>query len=282
MTLPVIGTIRMSNLEVVHRHDRFRIDKTLDSIFWLVMEPGDEPANVLTSKMLNEMLEAIQSIEDRANCLIVAGEENFSAGADLRKVKNSPSEMRSTIIESFSAATNRLVQEFRSFPAPVIAAVSGTAAGGGVGLVLASDFIYMHEDAKLDPRYFHLGLSPDAATTFFLAVTVGPYQAREILFDPEPLSATRAHELSLATKIFDCPEDQFFEEVGKTVERFTDGPTATYEQTKKIIEDVFDELAPHFERERDNIRRIDDTNTFSEGLDAFFDDREPEWPENQR
>lgn len=267
----------MSERMLERDHDRFRVEVDEESVYWLVMEQRDEPANVMTPPMLNAMLDVLNDIEDDASCLVLAGEGNFSAGADLRKLRDVPPEMRPAIIESFSGASNRVIKRLRSFPAPVVAAVSGKAAGGGVGLALASDFIFMHEDAVLDPAYLQLGLSPDAATTFYLTLTVGPYQAREILFGPEPLSATSAKDLGLATRVFDGTETEFFEQISEAVQQFAHGPTATYKRTKLLTDEVFDELVTHLERERDTIRRISDTETFSEGLDAFFEGREPEW-----
>lgn len=57
-----------------------------------------------------------------------------------------------------------------------------------------------------------------------------------------------------------------------------DGPTAVHARTKTLIDATFEGgLDEHLEQERDALKQISDTPTFAEGLEAFFEKREPEW-----
>ena len=65
--------------------------------------------------------------------------------------------------------------------APLIAAVNGTAAGAGVGLVLAADLAIAAQSAKVSLAYTGVGLTPDGATSFLLPRAVGHKRAMELL-----------------------------------------------------------------------------------------------------
>lgn len=166
-------------------HERVRIEYgPKGRIAQLVMENSDMPISVFSSSMVDTMTEAVETVDGDIGCLILCGEDEFSAGADLRDVRNAPTEMRSAKIDAIAASSNRFIRALRSLSAPVIAAVTGVAAGGGLGFALACDLVMMHTDAMLDTAYARIGLTPDNATPFFLTMAVGPYRARELLFDP--------------------------------------------------------------------------------------------------
>ncbi|MHC3437461.1 enoyl-CoA hydratase/isomerase family protein [Natrialbaceae archaeon A-gly3] len=266
----------MTNCERVH--DRVRVEYIADgAIARFVMERGDEPINTFIPQMAEHMADAIASLKD-VDCLVLCGEPEFSAGADLRVVEQAPMEMRSVRIDSIAGASNRLIRTLREFPGPVIAAVTGVAAGGGLGFALACDLVYMHRDAELDPAYTRIGLTPDNATPFFITQVLGPYRARELLFDPEPLSAEDATELGLANDAFGGSKEDFHEQIEQRAKTLADGPTRVYAQTKRLIDTTFEGgFDTHLEQERNTIKRISDSEAFEEGLSAFFEKREPEW-----
>jgi len=260
-------------------HDRARIEFVEDGdVARLVMERGDASLNVFTPPQVEAMAETVEDIDGSVGCLVLCGEPEFSAGADLKSVEDAPSEMRSVRIDAIAAASNRFIRTLRGFPAPVIAAVTGIAAGGGLGFTLASDLIVMHRDAVLDTAYARIGLTPDNATPFFLTKTVGPYKARELLFDPDPISASDAVDLGLANRRIEGPEDEFLDGVTEWAADLADGPTVVYEETKELIDSTFEgRLDEHLEEERATIKRISNSDVFEEGLEAFMDKRDPKW-----
>ncbi|WP_121823123.1 enoyl-CoA hydratase/isomerase family protein [Halostella salina] len=244
----------------------------------LVMERGDAPLNVFTPPQVEAMSEAVEALAGDVGALVLYGEPEFSGGADLRSVESAPEEMRAAKVDTIAAASNRFIRTLRRFPAPVIAAVSGVAAGGGLGFTLACDLVVLHRDAVLDTGYARVGLTPDNATPFFLAKTVGPYRARELLFDPRPIDAAEAVEMGLANRRIDRPDDEFVDAATEWAASLADGPTTVYEETKALIDSTFaGRLDEHLEEERDTIKRVSDSAVFEEGLAAFMDDRDPEW-----
>ena len=260
-------------------HERVRVERSHDGgVAWLVMEKGDGSINVFTANMVDAMTETVERLDDSVGCLVIRGEEEFSAGADLRDVHDTPSEMRPAKIDATAAASNRLIRALRAFDAPVVAAVEGVAAGGGLGFALACDVIVVHEAAALDTAYARIGLTPDNATPFFLAHALGPYRARELLFDPEAIPADEALDLGLANVSFGGDSQAFAEKVGEYAADLARGPTAVHASTKRLVDTAFfNGLDRHLERERDMIKRTSQSETFSEGLEAFLEKREPDW-----
>ncbi|MFA9418202.1 enoyl-CoA hydratase/isomerase family protein [Natrinema sp. HArc-T2] len=266
-------------IETERLHELVRLERLDDDgVARLVMEHDETPMNVFRPSKVEAMATAVESLAGEVGCLVLYGEPVFSAGADLDSVKQTPQEMRSAKIDTIAAASNRFIRAIRSFPAPVISAVTGVAAGGGLGFALASDLISLHADAVFDTAYARIGLTPDNATPFFLVKTVGPYRARELLFDPEPISATEAVELGLANTRYEVPESEFIEAVTEDAIAYANGPTETYAQTKQLVDTVFSErLDQHLEQERSTIKRMSESDTFDEGLSAFFEKRGPDW-----
>lgn len=257
-------------------HDEVRIERAADDgVARLVMERGDAPVNVFTSPKVEAMTEAVEELSGEADCLVLHGSPEFSAGADLRSIEDAPTEMRSVKINTIAAASNRFIRALRRFPAPVIAAVAGVAAGGGLGFALASDLIAVHRDAILDTAYARIGLSPDNATPFFLARTVGPYRARELFFDPEPITAADAVDLGIANRRIDEPEEAFLDAVMEWATTLAAGPTGVHEQTKRLIDSTFEgRLNEHLEEEREAIRNVSASDAFDVKLEAFLDEGE--------
>lgn len=261
-------------------HDHVRLERPNEGarVAWLVMEKNDKPINAFTPSMIDAMTEAVETVSGEIDALVLYGEGEFSVGADLRTVWESPREMRSAAIDNIAAASNRFIRAVRLFDAPVIAAVHGTAAGGGLGFALACDLIVMHADATLDTAYARIGLTPDNASPYFLTQTVGPYRARELFFDPEALSAEEARSLGLTNDVFTGDPAAFRKQVNAYVSEVTACPTSVHARTKTLIDTALESgLDEHLEYERDAIKRVSDSGAFEEGLAAFFENRRPDW-----
>lgn len=260
-------------------HDRVRLDTGhAGHLAWLVMERGHGPANAFTAPMVDAMTDALAAISDSVRALVLRGEREFSVGADLAAVFDAPPDRRSATIEAVAAASNRFIRSVRRLDRPVVAAVNGTAAGGGLGFALAADVVVMHADAVLDPAYARVGLTPDNATPFFLARTLGPYRAMDLLFRPRAVGAEEARELGLSVLTVEGDPDEFDAEVGAFATEIGRVPVGVQAATKSLVEAAYTEsLDAHLEREREAIERAAASGVFEEGLDAFFEDRTPEW-----
>ncbi|MBV0902910.1 enoyl-CoA hydratase/isomerase family protein [Haloarcula salina] len=260
-------------------HEEVYADIDADrGVAWLVMESDDDGVNSFTATSVDALTDAVTELRSEIDCLVLFGQGNFSVGADLTDVQDTPQELRPPKIDNTAAASNRFIQALRSLDAPVIAAVEGIAAGGGLGFALACDMVAMHDEARLDTAYARIGLTPDNATPFFLTRAVGPYQARDLLFDPRPISATEADSLGIADRVFDGSPAAFREEITELAGRLAAGPTDVYGKIKTLVDSAFhSQLDEHLELEREMIRAASESDTFDEGLNAFVEKRDPEW-----
>src|ERR1700724_989792 len=93
------------------------------------------------------------------------------------------------------------ISHFVRMAAPVIAAVNGTAAGAGVGLVAMADLALCASSSKFNLAYTHSGLTPDAGTTFLLPRTVGVKRAMELLLLNRTLPAAEALVWGLVNEV---------------------------------------------------------------------------------
>lgn len=260
-------------------HDRVRLETSHDGrVAWLVMERGEGSANAFEVSMVDAMVEALVDLPDRVGCLVLRGDREFSVGADLSVVKETPADLRPATLETLAAASNRFIRDLRDLDPPTVAAVNGTAAGGGLGFALACDVVVMHEDAVLDPAYARIGLTPDNGNPFFLARTLGPYRARELLLNPRPVDAAEAHDLGLSSRTFEGDPESFDREVGAFAAEFARVPSSVHAVTNSLIDEAYtDSLDDHLERERVAIKGAASSPVFDEGLEAFFERRDPEW-----
>lgn len=258
-------------------HDRVRVDvDAADRLAWLVVESGDEPMNTFTAPVIEAMTAALDAAADRARCVVLRGDPDFLVGADLRHLREQSSAARPRVVDDIVSASNEFVRRVRDAPALVVAAVRGVAAGGGFGFALACDLVVAHETAGFDAAYARIGLTPDNATPFFLTRLLGPYRARELLFSPDPLSARSARDLGLVAAVFD--DEAFFDRVASFVAPYTRYPSALYRETKRLVDSAMEtSLADHLAREREAVVAASDTDRFAEGLDAFFERRDPDW-----
>ena len=121
----------------------------------------------------------------------------FSAGSDIAAIPGQAVVERVERLERFQDFVARWSEQ----PKPVIAAVEGPVAGGGVSMVLASDVAIASSEARFVGGWLQLGLAPDAGAVWSLVRTLGPKRAFDWLHGGSELGAARAEELGVVTAI---------------------------------------------------------------------------------
>jgi enoyl-CoA hydratase/carnithine racemase len=95
-----------------------------------------------------------------------------------------------------------LVQEIRRLPQPVIAAVNGPAAGGGLALVCASDLRIASAAAVFATSFIRIGVTGcDIGTSWLLPRLVGAARAHELMLTSRRFDATEALRIGLVTEV---------------------------------------------------------------------------------
>jgi enoyl-CoA hydratase/carnithine racemase len=137
----------------------------------------------------------------RALIITGAGGKAFCTGFDLDEVgvltQMSVSEF-TDLVETAAAGSTGL----RALPYPVIAAVSGPAAGGGLSLALATDIRVADRSASFSAGFVRVGLSiGELGTSWNLNRLVGPGRAAEIAFTGRTVRASEAHRIGLVDRL---------------------------------------------------------------------------------
>src|SRR5436190_19602137 len=153
-----------------------------------------QSGNTLNLQMAMDLLAAAMTCARyaavRAVVLTGAG-PHFCFGGDLRGMA-SRSGAGNDYVRELTTYLHAAISHFVRMDAPVIAAVNGTAAGAGVGLVAMADLAICASSAKFNLAYTGVGLTPDASTSFLLPRAVGAKRAMELLLLNRTISAEEA------------------------------------------------------------------------------------------
>jgi len=159
--------------------------------------------NALNFELIEQLENAVKAIaaNSAARVLILSGNgKSFCAGMDLRGVLNDAKKM-GLMLHGLA----RVGLALRKLSIPVIAKVQGAAVGGGCGLVVACDFAFTHEQAKLGYPEVDLGVCP-AVVAPFLISKVGAGRARALLLAGGLVDGKEAVRIGLATHLVSVDE----------------------------------------------------------------------------
>jgi 3-hydroxyacyl-CoA dehydrogenase len=163
-----------------------------------IVTVNNPPVNALSAAVRGGILDCMKSAiadpEVKAIVLTCAG-RTFIAGADITEF-GKPSK---------PPGLHEVLTEMESSPKPIVAAIHGTALGGGLEVALACHFRVATKDARLGLPEVKLGLLPGAGGTQRLPRAVGPELAVKMIVSGDPISATEALKNGLIEEIVEGP-----------------------------------------------------------------------------
>ncbi len=231
--------------------------------------------DVASMRALRTTLETVATDRAVRAVLLTGAGSAFSAGGDVGVMNESLD--RGDLPELFHALTGemeRAIGEVLGMPKPVVAALPGVAAGGGLSLALAADWRIAAEEATLVPAFPSLGAVPDGGLTYFLPHYLGIGLAQELLFSTTRLSAARARELGLLHEI--VPAADLLRRALERTTELADGPTFAYGATKRLLHAAFRESAEsQMMLERRAAVEAARREELPEGIRAFREKRKP-------
>ena len=213
-------------------------------------------------------------------CVVIRGGEHFMAGGDLKwfheRVRSSSAAENRIQFEAFIGEVHALIISLRRMPKPVIASVSGAAAGFGLSLMMACDLAIAADNAYFTLAYSLIGASPDGGSTFALPRIVGAKKAMEIALLGERFDAAAAERLGLVNRV--VPAASLEAETLKLAARLAAGPTAVYGRTKALLNGSLNaSLESQLQREAEAFAQCAAEPDFAEGIRAFIEKRKPQW-----
>lgn len=135
-----------------------------------------------------------------------------------------------------TAAAHVISEGIRTFveaPVPVVAAVHGAVAGGGLGIMLAADYIVAADGARFVSKYADMGLTPDLGVTTLLPAAIGQRRALQLLLQDRALSAAEALEWGLVAEV--VPAGSLAARVDEVARFWLDGATGAYGQAARLV-----------------------------------------------
>lgn len=186
-------------------HDRVRLDAT--GPVGVVTLARPEAGNALDLAMGEALREAGQRLQAAAadgavrSILVAAEGKIFCVGGDLREF--SAVDDAGAHVARVADAAHGFLTALRESGVPVVVAVQGVAAGGGLGFALVGDVILAARSARFRVAYTAAGLSPDCGTSYRLGRALGPALAADLVLTNRPFDAADAERWGLVSRVVD-------------------------------------------------------------------------------
>lgn len=245
-----------------------------ESVAFLSLARPDA-ANTMNLEFGREFLAAAFAIEaaPSVRAVVLTGRgKNFCFGGDLKGMVASGTDVRAYLSE-LTTNLHAGMALLARLDAPVIAAVNGTAAGAGLGLVLAADLAIAARSAKFAPAYTGVGLTPDAGCTFLLPRAVGYKRAMELLLTNRVLDAEHALDWGLVNQVVE--DERLQETAAALAARLAAGPVGAFGAVKRLLAEAEPGFDAQLARESRSIAARGMTAEGREGIAAFLEKRAP-------
>jgi methylglutaconyl-CoA hydratase len=242
-----------------------------------------EKRNALNHQLMEDLTHALESFAASQTChvvIITGAGSAFCAGLDLEHLRTMVrTSGQASATEDYRDDAERIATLLRTLyclPKPTIAAVNGPAIAGGMGIATLCDFTLAVPEAKFAYTEVRIGFIP-AVVSAFLRTQLGEKSCRDLLLTGRLVSAEEAHSLGLVTRI--VPEPDLLREAKALANRLLRNSPAAMEATKRLLCHFSDHYLPN-DIEAAISASVDARSTadFHEGVNAFLEKREPQWP----
>ncbi len=231
--------------------------------------------NAFNEKMSYELLNALREARKATDVRVIVIQGSgkaFCSGQDLKDILG----VRRSLGDSVEKRYNPLVRAIHEVEKPVIASVNGVAAGAGVGLVLACDYVIAAESASFVVAFVNVGLSLDTGTSFHLVRTIGLKRSFEMASLGERVSASTALSWGLVNKV--VPDSELSQETHRLATLYAEKPPKALAYIKKLLLRSFERSYEEaLQQELYYQELAGRTEDYQEGLQAFVEKRKPQF-----
>lgn len=233
-----------------------------------------EKRNALSREMLERLAELFTSFSDREDlrAIILMGEGGtFSAGTDIAEL----AELDETEARAAAERGQNVCALIEACPVPVIAAISGTVAGGGCEVAFAAHLRVASSDARFSLPELKLGLIPAYGGTQRLARAAGAQRAFAMMLAGEIITAEEALRAGLINRVVLTPEEALREAMRLAQEITQQAPLAVRAALYSVTRGVEMPLDEGLALEAELFSRLFATEDMREGTRAFLEKRPP-------
>ncbi|MFN3949071.1 enoyl-CoA hydratase/isomerase family protein [Microbacterium sp.] len=236
----------------------------------------DAPArrNALGLDDLRALAAAYDRAEaDAARAVLLRGEgPSFCAGRDISGVDPRTDDVGQYLDDTLTPLLRRMAM----FPAPTFAVAHGACLGVGLGLLIATDVVYVADTAKIGSPFAALGAALDSGGHAFFAERLGIHATLDLVYTGRLLSGEEAVRGGLFSRVF--PAAEVRDATARAARQAAAGPTAAFRASKRIVAALRDERLGLWDamasenRAQAALARTDD---YREGFAAFQEKRAP-------
>ena len=257
--------------------ETLRTERT-DGVARVILDRPDE-LNTITPTLLAELATAIDTLDADSDvrCLLLsgAGDRAFSAGADLSAL--AADGMTATDGVELARTGQQTFGTLEACDTPVVAAIDGFCLGGGMELATAADLRIATAGSTFGQPEHNLGLLPGWGGTQRLPNLIGESRAKEIIFTGDRYSASEMADYGFLARVVDGDDEAFGSAAMELAEGLAAGPPIAQKYTKRAMRAGRDDTDAGLEIEAHAFGQLLDTADFTEGVNAFGNDEEPEF-----
>lgn len=240
--------------------------------------------NAFDLAMMGEVDDAITNVSEDSDIrvvIITGAGKSFCAGGDVSYlgslIEDRAAFSRTTIgdVVRNVGTMPTTVLKIRNMMKPVIAAVNGTAAGGGLGLAMVCDMRFCSDKAKFNTIFIKRGVIPDCGATFNLPRLVGMAKACELALCGSMIDAKEAERIGLVNRVI--PHDDLMKETLAFAAEIAENPPLAVGLAKAALYKGLDSTDISFQMDYENYTQnaLMGTDDFKEGIDSFMEKRDP-------
>jgi 2-(1,2-epoxy-1,2-dihydrophenyl)acetyl-CoA isomerase len=247
---------------------------TIDDGLAVVTLDRPDKLNALDEGALDELSAAYDEAEKAGvRALVLRGEGRaFCAGRDIAGVD--PRE--DDVLGFLGGRVEPLLKKMSAFPAPTFAAAHGACLGVGLGLLIATDVVYVAEDAKIGSPFANLGATLDSGGHALFVERLGAHKTLDLIYTARLMSGAEAVQSGLFSRAL--PAAELEETTIATARAAASGATLAFLASKKLVAALRDERLGLWQSMSDENRaqaELCDTDDYREGFAAFQQKRPP-------
>lgn len=230
--------------------------------------------NALDEKALADLDAAYEAAENAGvRALMLRGEGRaFCAGRDISGVDPRDDD----VLGYLGGLVTPLLQRMARFPAPTFAVAHGACLGVGLGLLIATDVVYVAESAKIGSPFAALGATLDSGGHALFLDRLGAHKTLDLIYTGRLMSGAEAVASGLFSRVF--PDDEVVQATTDAAAAAARGATAAFLASKELIARIRDERLALWDAvgiENAAQAALCDTDDYREGFAAFQEKRTP-------
>jgi enoyl-CoA hydratase len=238
----------------------------------LVTIDNQPKRNAMSRSMMAELAEVWQRLgaSDDCRCIVItgAGDRAFCAGADIGGDLSAA--------EGTARMIDRALLKTRVYSKPIVAAVNGDCAGGGVELLLATDIRLAAEHARFGLPEVRWSIYPFGGATVKLVQQIGYVHAMDLLLTGRLVTAQFAASIALINRVLPAA-DVMPAAINTAAAIAANSPSAVQAVKTQISAGIADYAASREALEQELGDRVRGSSHFSEGVAAFREKRSPKY-----